>query len=360
MNRRLEIGLHFLIWVLIIIQDTNDFLQYQADLFVASVGFSKMAYFGTISTLYRIDSALVFYGIAFVICPLLFKQKKYILGIGAFIGLLSAVVLYRYLIEFQILKPYLEFDNYLGKKVSAGWYIKNCLLYNFTTSKYALYGIIYFFVFSWFRRSKELKEMKYQKTEAELSFLRYQINPHFLFNSINDIYALSIKNKKETSAALLHLSSMLHYLLVDKDGNMISLDDEIVYLKNYIELQKISYKNKIYINFNTEKDSSMLQVPRLSLTPFVENAFKHGEIMSKEDPVNIFLLTRKNELFFSCSNKIKPMFKDKTSGVGLANVKRRLELIYPKSHKLLVSKKDGYFNVTLNIYYNNDPVHDHR
>ena len=350
MNRRLTIALHLLVWGLIIGQETNIFLRYHADMYVSAIGLSKPIYFSIVSTLYLIDSAILFYGIAFLTCPLFFKHKKYFKGGISFIGLLAVIVLYRYFIEFHILKPYLRFDNYFGKKVSFVWYIKNCLLYNFTTSRYALYGIIYFFVSGWYHRSRKLKELSHQKTEAELSFLRNQVNPHFLFNTINDIYTLSVKNRAETSSALLRLSSMLRYLLTDNDTNLVSLDKEIDYIRDYIELQRISYQNTLCIDFNTEGRIEEWRIPRLLLVPFIENAFKHGEITSPNNLLNICLKADKNNLSFVCHNKVKTMLKDKTSGIGLNNVKRRLSLIYPGQHKLLILNKNGKFLVKLNIY----------
>src|SRR5699024_991970 len=120
-----------------------------------------------------------------VVCPLLFDKKKYLWGTFAFVALAVCVVVFRYLIEFHVLKPYLKFDNYFGKPVSMTWYIKNCLLYHLKTGHYLIYGMIYFFITNWFKREKEKREMMNQKISAELAFLRYQVNPHFLFNAIN-------------------------------------------------------------------------------------------------------------------------------------------------------------------------------
>lgn len=209
----------------------------------------------------------------------------------------------------------------------------------------------------WFKNERMKKEMENQKVSAELLNLKSQVNPHFLFNSLNSIYSLSNKNPDKKSAeAILKLSDMMRYMLYDSGDNYVDLEKEIEYLNNYIELQRLRLKAGITVTFNVHGKVGNKKIAPLLLIPFVENAFKHGISYQNESFISIELKVDDNSLNFITTNSIflESVEKEKSSGIGLENVKRRLELLYPQKHKLNISKNEKSFDVELQIELDND------
>lgn len=197
------------------------------------------------------------------------------------------------------------------------------------------------------RVKKEIAEKEHLKTE--LAFLRSQVNPHFLFNTINDIYALTQQQSKEAPSALLKLSGLLRYMLRESEEQFVPLDNEIAYLENVIELQRVGQKHSCYVDFRKEGNFSDYKIAPMILINFIENTFKHGVFNDPDNPILILIGIENKELEFQVSNQIKPLKKDKTGGIGLPNVRRRLSLIYPNRHELRISEKDDSYSVALKI-----------
>ncbi|WP_162846963.1 sensor histidine kinase [Mucilaginibacter gracilis] len=187
---------------------------------------------------------------------------------------------------------------------------------------------------------KEIAEKEHLRTE--LAFLRSQVNPHFLFNTINDIYALTQQQAKEAPAALLKLSGLLRYMLRESEEQFVPLDDEIAYLENVIELQRVWQKHNCYFDFRTEGSFSGYVIAPLILINFVENAFKHGAFNDPDNPILILISLENNELEFKVTNQVKPLKKDKRVGIGLS-------LIYPNRHELRISKQADSYSIDLKI-----------
>ncbi|HSH68226.1 MAG TPA: histidine kinase [Bacteroidia bacterium] len=194
------------------------------------------------------------------------------------------------------------------------------------------------------RREKEAENMK-----TELSFLRSQVSPHFLFNTMNNLVSLARKKSNLLEPSLIKLSGLLQYMLYESDDEKISIHKEIEYLDNYIELQKLRFGNNMKIDFNVSMNSTADVVPMI-LIPFVENAFKHGMVFIKEPEINITLILNQNRLTFMVKNKFNTdqEEKDRSSGIGLSNAKRRLNLLYPDS-ELKIVQEDNWHMVTLSI-----------
>lgn len=197
-------------------------------------------------------------------------------------------------------------------------------------------------------RQKEL--LLQQKTEAELMLLKAQLNPHFLFNALNNIYALVLTRAEGAANALMSLSQLLRYIIYDAAEDKVLLDKEILYLKYYIELETLRVPDKEVINLDIEAGSDQLEIMPLVFIPFVENSFKHGEI-KKGGFINISLKLRDNELEFVCENKLSEKEKvvHTTGGVGLVNSRKRLNLFYPERHKLTIDKNDDVYKLVLKI-----------
>jgi two-component system LytT family sensor kinase len=193
------------------------------------------------------------------------------------------------------------------------------------------------------------KQSEYFKTE--LSFLRSQISPHFLFNVLNNITALARLKSDELEPTVMKLSSLMRYMLYETDEDKVILKNEVEYLQDYIDLQKQRYGDELTLQVLFHIKEEWQTIEPMLLIPFVENAFKHGNVLQQNPHISIHLQVADNQLYFTVKNKFESnkATKDKTSGIGLVNVKRRLELLYPGKHTLSIQKKDDLFIVSLQL-----------
>lgn len=201
------------------------------------------------------------------------------------------------------------------------------------------------------RMQKRLLEVAKEKAETELNFLKAQINPHFLFNSLNAVYFLIDKNNKEAREALHKFSEMLRYQLYGARDDKVSIGKELQYLQDYIGLQKLRSDN-CTIALNVEPGLADFSIEPFLLLPFVENSFKHLSHFNNGKPneVTIALARQNGEMQFSVGNTTEQKdLQDEEGGIGLANVKRRLELLYPQKHQLEIRQRDGWFYVSLKL-----------
>ena len=204
----------------------------------------------------------------------------------------------------------------------------------------------------WFQQEKLRKELENQKLQAELSFLKLQVNPHFLFNALNNIYSLSVMEKSnKTGQSIMKLSELMRYVLYEKedDENKVSLDKEIRHINSYIDLEKLRHPGDVYINFSIEGDTTGRRIAPLLLFPLIENACKHGILSDAQKPVDINLKVNDHHLNFSIQNSINSWQKDETGGIGIPNVKKRLDLLYGKNYTLDVSSTIDKFIVNLQL-----------
>jgi len=202
------------------------------------------------------------------------------------------------------------------------------------------------------RNDRLTKEKENENLKTELSLLRSQVSPHFMFNVLNNMVALARKRSDQLEPSLIKLSSLMRYMLYEADERKVSLEKEVEYLNSYIDLQQQRFGKKIKLNVSFEKIDEQHQIEPMLLIPFVENAFKHGTGMVENAQIDIDLKTERNILHFYVRNKFNlnsEEIKDKTSGIGLANVTRRLNLLYNGSHNLLITKKDHWFTVALQL-----------
>ncbi|GAB3916597.1 sensor histidine kinase [Mucilaginibacter boryungensis] len=198
-----------------------------------------------------------------------------------------------------------------------------------------------------------IEQIEKEKATNELNFLRAQFNPHFLFNSINSIYGHIDKNNKDARDMLLVFSEMLRYQLYECNVEQIGLDSEINYIKNYIAIQKGRIDERIVVNFHTDEISGQVMVAPLLFITFIENAFKYvGFNEDKQNHIDICLKYHEGNLIFKVFNT-KDAFvntSERSSGLGIANTKRRLEILYPNRHQLHISNNNNDYKVTLNLY----------
>lgn len=284
-------------------------------------------------------------------------------------------------IVFFYINAYVLISRYIYQKKFSGFVLAHLLIiallmashwifYNFffTESRFAIQS---FFLFNFFPylfilasstayrmiqdridadRLQQARETENLKTE--LSFLRSQVSPHFMFNVLNNMVALARKKSDLLEPSLIKLSSLMRYMLYETDEEKVALDKEVEYLHSYIDLQQQRFGKKLVVNVSVQPADNGYEIEPMLLIPFVENAFKHGTGMITDPKIDIELSAKNNLLQFTVRNKYNAdslEVQDKTSGIGLTNVKRRLNLLYGRQHTLLVTKKDGWFLTSLQI-----------
>ena len=211
---------------------------------------------------------------------------------------------------------------------------------------------IAYLIFYWtFKYRKSIQKLKNDKLEAELMLLKNQINPHFFFNTLNNLYSLIKKDADAAQDYVLKLSDLMRFTIYDSGKEKVQLKDEIHYLINYIELQTARYHKDIDVNFEkTIKNSEVMVAPLLFII-LLENAFKHGVEKATENAfVHIQLIEDDTKISFTVKNNYDPEESSKESGIGLKNLQDRLNLLYPNSHKLCASSEENIYSTTLEIY----------
>ena len=236
--------------------------------------------------------------------------------------------------------------------------LKNLVDYNLLPFYFET-GLIVFIAFSikLFRLSikekEEKSQLEKQKLQAELTALRSQLNAHFLFNTLNNLYGLAMQKSDQAPQGILMLSEMLHFVLYECSAEDYSVSKELDFIHNYIELEKLRYGDRLEIQLIKELGDKEARIAPLLLFPFVENSFKHGASkMIREVWIRIRVKTRDGTLNFEVENNRlrlsgKPAPTD--GGLGLENVKKRLDLLYPKQHSLVILEEDNTFSISLNI-----------
>lgn len=216
----------------------------------------------------------------------------------------------------------------------------------------ALYAVFHV-IRRWYEQQKQMQELKQQKTTAELALLKSQVHPHFIFNTLNNIYAVTVKNNPETAGYLLHLARFLEYNLYNAQHDMVTLESELAYIQDYVSLQQLRYGNKVDYSVSEYGSTKGLQLPPLLLLPLIENSFKHGvDSMVDDDAwVRVEISNREQDLTIKVENSREAMeTKNGTNGgLGLKNVKKRLELIYPDQHDLKILEESNSFLVVLKV-----------
>ena len=203
----------------------------------------------------------------------------------------------------------------------------------------------------WLQTEAHRKETESEKLSTELSFLKSQINPHFLFNTLNNIYSLAVVKSEKTAPAVMKLSSIMRYILTETSHDLVPLQNEVDFIKNYIELQEVRLTEKTHVQFSVEGAINQKNIAPLIFIPFVENAFKYGISTKSTSTITIHLVVVKDKIIFTTSNYIVPSENNmlENTGIGINNVKRRLELLYHGKHSLVHSIKDNFYHVHLEI-----------
>jgi len=294
--------------------------------------------------IFRINDLLLiafFYLNALLLIPQLFYKRKYTFYTFSLIASLTAFVLISWLliINFTYPQKYFVFRKHILFCIFIFLFILACSIAYKTIRDKIIFDNL-------------TKEKENQNLKTELSLLRSQVSPHFMFNVLNNMVALARKKSDLLEPSLIKLSSLMRYMLYETDENKVSLEKETEYLQSYIDLQQQRFSKKVIINVAMHTADKFYDIEPMLLIPFVENAFKHGTGMIENAQIDITLKAEKGILYFTVCNKYDPAtneIKDKSSGIGLVNVRRRLNLLHPQSHQLSITNNNEQFIVSLQI-----------
>lgn len=287
-----------------------------------------------------------FYFNYFIVMPKIFRNfnwKKLIIGLLFFYLFFVGI---RYWSE-QILMPaFFGVSNY-SEKTNFLYYLYDNLYYStYPLIPSTLFWLIIFLI----RLLEKNASISEEKRNMEVKFLKSQLNPHFMFNTLNNIYSLVYLNSEKALPAIEKLSSIMRFTTYESQKDLVKLSDEIEYFQSYIELEQLRHEKGINIELHLNVEIQDIKIPPLLLSPLVENAVKHG-LFNYDHPINIDLSCDKKRLIFEVKNDIGKQKKDHVGGIGLDNLKRRLQIYYPKNHILELRNNDKKFIAKLEIRF---------
>lgn len=302
--------------------------------------------------------ALVSYYNVYYLIPKYFNKKEYthyglMLVLGMVVGA-SLVLLFKeltQLIGFMMPEPW----NHSKNESSVAYFFH--ILYG---ELMFLLATTFFYILEELIRLQgvtiKIKEVESQKMRSELQALKAQINPHFLFNTLNNIYSHSLDNSPQTPEMILKLSALMSYILYDCHEERVPVTNELEFINNYLQLEKLRFEDTLDVNLQINQTHTNRTIAPLLLIPFIENAFKHGSCSCTSNTkkfVTVSIDIQDSAIHFSCQNSIDhsttTKIAVKESGIGIENVKKRLELLYPNQYNLQIEVKENIFSVQLTI-----------
>ena len=339
MNKHAIITIHLLYWFYFV------FIGAMGNLIMRDNGFDFMKFI-TEPLLYSglFVAVCTFYINYFLFLPRFFNQNKYVLFIVLTLVLFLFYSSLRYLVEEIIAKSLIGHGNYNEGFTLTYYFFDNL---HWASSPIFTSSILWLLA-HYFDSEKEKKQMLQEKQRAEISFLKSQINPHFIFNTLNNIYSLVYQKSEKALLAIEKFSTLLRYITIESEKETTFLSNEIKYIESLISLESLRIANA-NIKFETDIDDKNVLIPSLLLIPFIENGFKHGHVSDENDPFTIKLVVKNGLLTFETTNKIAFKQKDDANGIGLRNIQRRLNLIYPKTHQLKIEDTEINFKCLLNM-----------
>ena len=307
-------------------------------------GYASEALAFKITLLKVVDLALMVYVTNYLLIPFLLYKKRYALFLVVFIAMILTSSVTKMYIIGQLANDPATYS--LRENLRARVY-DNVLPHFFLVTA----GAAIKFMFDQLRLQKKIADLAKEKAEAELNFLKSQINPHFLFNSLNSVYFLIDKNNPEARQALHKFSDMLRYQLYELNGAKIPVEREVTYLRDYVDLQKLRKDEHYTVEFTSSPSVKGFAIEPLLLVPFVENAFKHiSHFPSKSNYVKLEMHRENGHFTFTAENSKEPAkTTERPGGIGLVNVKRRLELLYPGKHTLSIQNDTEKYKVELTL-----------
>ena len=279
-----------------------------------------------------------------VLIPRFLNQKKYGLY---FLGL--SLVTMSYIVFSNAVLDYYLYRNF-SKEPMARFNWNMAVIYFFTAVRYIIISFLLNLIHLRYAQQQKLAAIQLEKMRSDLSYLRAQINPHFLFNTFNNLYSMALDKSDKTPEIILKLSDMMDYMLYESDETEVPLEKDIENLQNYIEIERIRQGNNAKISFYTEGVLLGRKIAPLLFLPLVENAFKHGVNSAIENAfMEGHLTVNKTSIDFNLQNNVSPTNDTINHGIGLENLKKRLELTYPNHYFLETKVVEKVFYTTLKI-----------
>jgi sensor histidine kinase YesM len=293
---------------------------------------------------------LIFYPLIYWAMPKYLLKGKHLRYVFLFLASVITGFFLNYLYRTYVLIPVQEY--LLFKVINRNPWQAGSYLYCFMTTVGG--GIIIIFK-HWMQKQHDWMQAEKEKVTAELQLLKAQVHPHFLFNTLNNIYSFSLENSSKTPGLILKLSSLLRYMLYDCKADKVSLEKELDVMNNYIDLEKERYGNNLELSLNTEGDIKDQLIAPLLLLPFLENAFKHGTSEQLEKPwLSVDIAVKGHTLRCKIANSKNESIPVSQHGIGIVNVKKRLQFLYPGQHDLKLSNEGDFFVVSLLLELKND------
>jgi len=339
MSKRYIILLHLSFWILFA-------LIPELPLIFPDKRYPQYYYYYTISS--QALNVLNFYLVYFLVSIDFLNTRKIIGNLLKVTGAIAFFICLR-LVAMVVVYVYLAGFDY--QEMTIRFY--HIVLETYYSISFTLMAVLIKFMIDWFNTQKQKSELLARTKTSELALLRNQINPHFLFNTLNNLYSLVYKKSDEAPSMVMKLSDIMRYMLYDANSDKVMLEKEIEYLESFIELNALRIKEVKFVEFDVEGEILDKMIPPMLLVPFVENAFKHGRKNYKLPGITIRLIVTGNRLNFDIRNYLPagPMInKDRQGGIGLENVKKRLDMIYPGNYSLEIDQNEEEFHVRLILY----------
>ncbi len=325
---------HILGWILFL---GHRYLSYFAD---GDVNFKSTA----VLISYDLILMGVFYLVYFYLAPWLFKNYSLLrLAMISIIGI-TVFVLTRYLVQEVLFDIFLGFTNYYNRSFT--YFVWDNLWRGFLP---VLGGSLVFLIERKVASDKVRLQLQKEKSDAELANLRSQINPHFLFNTMSFLHTEAYLVSPPLADTIMQFSDVLRHSVESAKEKKVTLTSEIQLLKNFISLFEKRFGDQCFVQFESMVEHPEILVEPLLFLPFVENAFKHGKFNDPQNPVRLEIIEKDKQLSFSCYNISGEKQKDYSSGIGLENVRKRLDLLYPDKYELQINDESKQFNVYLQI-----------
>ena len=315
-----------------------------------SVGSSNAQFIFWFSTLLSIISIIASYVFVYNLLPNYLLKKKYkeFLLYSVYAGVFITCGVFMTVAFGFVFYFNLEYQNMPGLTKSSSVILVCVLLIVVLASGIKILSHNYKSLEKNKSLENKILQAQLQIKEQELKFLKMQIHPHFLFNSLNTIYGFALKKKDEAPEMILKLSNLLDYILYQVDKPKVNLQDEINHLEDYISLEEMRFHDTLHVSFQKENINSNIQIAPMLLIPFLENSFKHGKIVDDKLTVNIHLKVVVNKLFFEIANTSQNE-ENQRKGIGLENIQKRLAMLYPNAHQLTIEESESQFKIRLEI-----------
>ncbi len=296
----------------------------------------------------------IFYYLYLIAIPQLLRNRKTWMFVIMVIAILGLYPFFKHMAD-SIIGSYFPDESTVMSRIASAGFWQAYLIRVLSCLFVVIMAALGRFTFDWFRNMRIRAELENQNLTSELAFLKSQINPHFLFNTLNNIHTLAYKKSDMAPDSIMKLSDLMRYMIYESNADLVPLEKELVHLRSFIDLQSLRFRERDIVNFQTAGDHSNHMIAPLLLLPFAENAFKHGADLNSREAISITLNSLNDSVEFQITNRTntsKKVQKDGVGGIGLENIKRRLELIYPDRYTLAINESSTQYRVKLTIRTN--------